>query len=184
MSATHALDSTPPRTRTLYLAFELGWTTWNLGFNTGMGRKPRLRSMPARNLALLHMEIQRAQERFGLPHNTPVVSCYEAGRDGFWLHRWLIDQGIHNHVVDAASIEVNRPRAASQERCSRRHEALEHVDPLPQRRARPLERHPRPHSRGRGPPPASASGSHSSTNAPTTPIASRGCSLLSGLRSS
>ena len=35
-------------------------------------------------------------------------SCYEAGRDGFWLHRWLIAQGIDNLVVDSASIEVNR----------------------------------------------------------------------------
>ena len=35
-------------------------------------------------------------------------SCYEAGRDGWWLHRWLIEQGIDNIVVDSASIEVNR----------------------------------------------------------------------------
>ena len=35
-------------------------------------------------------------------------SCYEAGRDGFWLHRWLLEQGIENIVVDSASIEVNR----------------------------------------------------------------------------
>jgi transposase len=37
-----------------------------------------------------------------------VVSCYEAGRDGFWLHRFLLDQGIENRVIDSASIEVNR----------------------------------------------------------------------------
>jgi transposase len=37
-----------------------------------------------------------------------VMSCYEAGRDGFWLHRWLLEQGIHNVVVDSSSIEVNR----------------------------------------------------------------------------
>ena len=37
-----------------------------------------------------------------------VHSCYEAGRDGWWLHRWLIEQGIDNIVVDSASIEVNR----------------------------------------------------------------------------
>jgi transposase len=37
-----------------------------------------------------------------------VCSCYEAGRDGFWLHRWLIEHGIGNVIVDAASIEVNR----------------------------------------------------------------------------
>ena len=37
-----------------------------------------------------------------------VHSCYEAGRDGWWLHRWLLEQGIDNIVVDSASIEVNR----------------------------------------------------------------------------
>ena len=35
-------------------------------------------------------------------------SCYEAGRDGWWLHRWLREHGIDNIVVDSASIEVNR----------------------------------------------------------------------------
>ena len=39
---------------------------------------------------------------------TPVISCYEAGRDGFWLHRWLLAQDVMNHVVDSSSIEVNR----------------------------------------------------------------------------
>ena len=39
-----------------------------------------------------------------------MVSCYEAGREGFWLHRFLQGQGITNHVVDSSSIEVNRRR--------------------------------------------------------------------------
>jgi transposase len=37
-----------------------------------------------------------------------VVSCYEAGREGFWLHRFVQAHGITNHVVDSSSIEVNR----------------------------------------------------------------------------
>jgi transposase len=37
-----------------------------------------------------------------------VVSCYEAGREGFWLHRFIQSHGISNHVVDSSSIEVNR----------------------------------------------------------------------------
>jgi len=37
-----------------------------------------------------------------------VRSCYEAGRDGFWLHRYLTSNGIANVVVDSSSIEVNR----------------------------------------------------------------------------
>src|SRR5258707_4588500 len=37
-----------------------------------------------------------------------IVSCYEAGFDGHWLHRWLTEQGVINHVIDPASIQVNR----------------------------------------------------------------------------
>ncbi|HEY0726177.1 MAG TPA: IS110 family transposase, partial [Pyrinomonadaceae bacterium] len=40
--------------------------------------------------------------------STTVISCYEAGREGFWLDRALKQRGIKNHVVDASSIEVNR----------------------------------------------------------------------------
>src|SRR5215831_17209776 len=52
--------------------------------------------------------IAKARARCELPPGARVHSCYEAGRDRFWLHRWLIAQGIDNIVVDSASIEVNR----------------------------------------------------------------------------
>src|SRR4030095_15742401 len=52
--------------------------------------------------------IAKAKARCGLAPEASVHSCYEAGRDGFWLHRWLIEHGIDNIVVDSASIEVNR----------------------------------------------------------------------------
>jgi hypothetical protein len=78
-----------------------------------------LRSSPARNPVLLPLEIQRAKGRFGPPDYAPVVSCYEAGRDGSWLHRWLIDQGIHNHVVDAASIETGGHFVTTRGPCGR-----------------------------------------------------------------
>jgi transposase len=64
--------------------------------------------LEARDLAGLVKEIHMAKERFGLPESAPVLSCYEAGRDGFWLHRYLQTQGVANLVVDSASIEVNR----------------------------------------------------------------------------
>jgi transposase len=51
---------------------------------------------------------RRAKARCGLDPQARIHSCYEAGRDGWWLHRWLTAQGIDNLVVDAASIEVNR----------------------------------------------------------------------------
>lgn len=53
-------------------------------------------------------EIRLSKVRFDVPENVPVISCFEAGRDGFWLHRYLIAQGVTNLVVDSASIEVSR----------------------------------------------------------------------------
>ena len=93
---------------TLYLAFDLGNRAWTLGFTTGFGQPPRERAIPARDLAALAGELTLAKRRFGLPPETRVCSCYEAGRDGFWLHRALSQQGVENLIVDAASIEVNR----------------------------------------------------------------------------
>jgi transposase len=93
---------------TLYLAFELGWSEWKLAFATGPADNPRLRTVGARKLPALLQEIALAKRRFGLPEGAPVLSCYEAGRDGFWLHRYLAAQGISNLVVDSASIEVKR----------------------------------------------------------------------------
>lgn len=94
--------------RRLYVALELGWNTWSLGMSTGIGTPPRLRRVAARDVNALLKEIALAKERFQLPADAAVVSCYEAGRDGFWLHRFLVSQGIANRVVDSASIEVNR----------------------------------------------------------------------------
>jgi transposase len=92
----------------LYMAFELGQAHWLLGFTVGFGQRPRMRTIPARDLAALQKEIQAAKDRFKLPQEVQVVSCYEAGRDGFWLDRYLHSQGVDNLVVDSASIEVNR----------------------------------------------------------------------------
>lgn len=93
---------------TLYLAFELSDKKWRLGFTVGLGQKPRERVIAAGDLAALEEEIGLAKRRFHLPSQVRVMSCYEAGRDGFWIHRYLVTQGIENLVVDAASIEVPR----------------------------------------------------------------------------
>jgi transposase len=68
----------------------------------------RFKSITARNLVQLHEEIEKAQVRFKMKGDVRIVSCYEAGRDGFWLHRYLLSCGIENVVVDSSSIEVNR----------------------------------------------------------------------------
>lgn len=94
--------------RRLYLALELSNTKWKLGFTTGMGQAPRERTIQAGDVVTLGHEIEQAKRRFSLEQDSPVVSCYEAGRDGFWLHRFLVSEQIENQVVDSSSIEVNR----------------------------------------------------------------------------
>ena len=79
--------------QTLYMALELSNSKWRL---------------VAGDLRGLMEEIHLSKVRFRLSERAPVMSCYEAGRDGFWLHRYLVAQGVDNQVVDSASIEVNR----------------------------------------------------------------------------
>ena len=72
--------------RKFYKAMELSQKEWKLGFSVGPGQAPRLRSVAGRDLGGLVAEIRLARERFGLGEEVEVESCYEAGRDGFWLH--------------------------------------------------------------------------------------------------
>jgi len=109
LQTMYATNNTP-FCRSLYMAIELSNTQWKLGFTIGFGQAPRLRSLTARDLKGIMDEIQLAKERFGLSGPVEVISCYEAGRDGFYLHRYLEANGVINLVVDSASIEVNRRR--------------------------------------------------------------------------
>jgi transposase len=90
------------------MAFELSENTWKLGFPIGHGQNPRARTMVARNPKRLLDAVAQAQARLGLGATAPVVRCYEAGREGFWRHRFLQAHGLTNHGVDSSSIEVNR----------------------------------------------------------------------------
>jgi transposase len=92
----------------LYVAFELSAKEWKLAMTSGFGVEPWLRTVRAGDLRGVERAILQARRRFGLSADTAVVSCYEAGRDGFWIHRALTQLGIANRVVDSASIEVNR----------------------------------------------------------------------------
>ena len=104
-------------TPTLFLAFAWGVKTWQLGCTPGAAQRPRERPVPAGDCHAVLEERRRAQSRCGLPAEARVVSCYEAGRDGLWLHRFFVSQGLANSVVDAASIEVHRrSRRAKPER--------------------------------------------------------------------
>jgi transposase len=107
MTAVRTNDCTTPAA-VLYMAFELGEGKWKLGFTTGLGQKAREREVVARAMVCVEQEIAAAKERFGLPADTTVVACYEAGRDGFWLHRCLLSRGVQNAIVDSSSIRVDR----------------------------------------------------------------------------
>jgi transposase len=73
-----------------------------------MARSPSRNAIAAGDGAALLRCIEKAKSRCGLDPQARVRSCYEAGRDGWWIHRWLLDLGIDNIVVDSSSIEVNR----------------------------------------------------------------------------
>ena len=91
----------------LYMAFELAEKNWKLSLGDG-ARSPSHYAVAAGDTAALLECIAKAKARCGLASEASVASCYEAGRDGFGLHRWPIAHGIDNIVVDSASIEDNR----------------------------------------------------------------------------
>jgi transposase len=92
----------------LHVAFELDDQGWKLAFGTRLGKEPWLRRVGPRDREGILAGMEGAKARFGLDEGARVVSCYEAGREGFWLHRWLEAEGVESRVVDSSSIEVNR----------------------------------------------------------------------------
>lgn len=92
----------------VYVACELGARTWHLAIGTCTGERVRHYVVPAGDLGAVQEKVARARTQWGLPAASPVVSCYEAGRDGFWLHRALTALGWRNLVLDATSIEHDR----------------------------------------------------------------------------
>jgi len=93
---------------TLSISFELGEGTWKLSFTSGFGEKVVRRSVHGRDREAVLREIAAMKQRLGLAPDCRVVSCYEAGREGFWLHHFLVSHGVENLVVDSSSIEVSR----------------------------------------------------------------------------
>lgn len=93
---------------TLYVAFELSAKHWKLAMTSGFGIEPWVRTVPAGDLRAIARVTRDGRRHFQLLETAPVISCYEAGRDGFWIHRALNTLGITNRIVDSASIEVSR----------------------------------------------------------------------------
>lgn len=137
MSTTHAVPQDKDSIQgELCMSFELGDKSRKLTASDGR-HGPSRYTVQAGDTAAVLACVRRAKQRCGLlVPQAKVHSCYEAGRDGWWLHRWLTAQCIDNLVVDAASIEVNRrARRAKTDRLDgdkllamlRRHHAGERV---------------------------------------------------------
>ena len=93
-----------------YVAIELSKSSWIVGFQTPLTNKTSQYQVKACDASALLELIERVRTRVARELRRPieVMSCYEAGYDGFWLHRVLKAHGIHNHVLDQASLQVNR----------------------------------------------------------------------------
>jgi transposase len=114
-ATTQHQESTAGAADRLLMAIELGRRRWKVGFTTQFGQRIRRRTLPADAWDRLPEEIAAAKKRLALPAEASVTSCYEAGRDGFWIHRYLTSGGVENLVVDSSSLEP--PRPTSQDGC-------------------------------------------------------------------
>ncbi|HSR52546.1 MAG TPA: IS110 family transposase [Acidobacteriota bacterium] len=92
----------------LYLALELSARRWRLGTAVNLGQRARQVTIPAGDRKALEKELAKAKKRFGLDRGAAVCSCYEAGRDAHWVHRFLQQMQIENLQVNSSSIEVKR----------------------------------------------------------------------------
>src|SRR5829696_4543047 len=106
--ATAPLADAAPAT--LFVALELSRSTWLVAMHSPTGDKISQHRLEGGDteglLALLTRKRAQAAEKLGRP--VRVACCFEAGYDGFWLHRWLCARGVENRVLDAASLLVDR----------------------------------------------------------------------------
>jgi len=93
-------------TAALYMALELSNKSWKILIGNGL--QQRQKTVDAGDIAGLLEQITRFRGKWGMSDDAPVYSCYEAGRDGFWIHRCLLSYGIENVVVDSSSIKVDQ----------------------------------------------------------------------------
>jgi hypothetical protein len=118
MSATHNRDSTGLPRAALYVAFDSSWASWKLASTTGSAQSRRLRAIAARSSGAVMFEIAQAKHPFELADEAMAVTCYEAGREGFWVHRVLAHGDrplncVRNPAWRAAIIPPPRPAGAS-----------------------------------------------------------------------
>ena len=92
------------------LAIELSKKSWVVALNTPLSAKISRYTLKGCDVHGLLKLIERIVTRVTQELTRPVevISCYEAGYDGFWLHRLLESRGIRSHVIDPASLQVDR----------------------------------------------------------------------------
>ena len=95
---------------TLFVALELSKSKWLVALRDPVSGKISRQTLEGGDSAALLARIAttRLRAEAALGGKVKVISCYEAGYDGFWLHRLLVTRGIESHVIDPASLEVNR----------------------------------------------------------------------------
>jgi len=94
---------------TVYVVFELSKTRWQLGMLLPGSEKLSRYPIAGGDLTALASRLARCRAQAARRgKSVRILSCYEAGLDGHWLHRWLTDQGVISHEVDPSSIEVSR----------------------------------------------------------------------------
>ena len=94
----------------LHLALELSVSSWLIAYRLPWSDKVRLQRVSAGDGAALLTLVSDLREKVAarMGPDVTLASCFEAGRDGFWLHRLLTDNGVVNHVVEPTSILVTR----------------------------------------------------------------------------
>lgn len=105
----HALDCSS-ESQVLYMAMELSKKKWKLALSKGHTKKPRIFDLETGDVEGVRQSIRIAAKRLLLPDDVRVMACHEAGRDGFWIHRALVELGVESIVVDPASIETGRQK--------------------------------------------------------------------------
>jgi transposase len=110
MQASHVSTPIKSNVSTIFVAIELSQRSWLVTMHCPDKDKISHHKLEGGDHAGLLTLIERMRERAArtLGAVPAVVSCYEAGYDGFWLHRLLMAAGITNHVFDPASIAVDQ----------------------------------------------------------------------------
>ena len=134
---------------TLYVAFELGKKEWKLAMTSGFGFEPWLRTVASGDLRAVERVLEAGRQRFGLPAPARVVSCYEAGRDGFLDSSGAGGPGRRESGGRFGEYRSESEGAAGEDGLARRAQAGAHAGAGVCRRASRVERGTGPDSGGR-----------------------------------